>query len=122
MLEPSWRVLDVGCGTGLLMERLRESYYVGLDVSLGMLSKAKERRAGLADLVLGDARQLPFRSKSFETCYSFTVLQNVPEPERALKELRRVCKRAVASSLKGKGLSGGACVEVYPDVICSVVD
>jgi len=121
MLEPEGRVLDVGCGTGLLMREVR-AYYVGLDVSAGMLRKAAERRDGAKDLVRGDARLLPFRSKSFDACYSFTVLQNVPEPEEALKEIRRVCRKAVVSSLKGKGLEGLECEEVYPDKVCLVVD
>jgi len=122
LLKPGWRVLDVGCGTALLAERVSESFYVGLDVSKGMLNKAMKRKRGLAELVLGDARSLPFRSSSFDSCYSFTVLQNVPEPERVLEEMGRVCKKALVSSLRGKGLRGKDCLEVYPDVMCLVVD
>jgi len=122
LLKPGWRVLDVGCGTALLAESVSGSFYVGLDVSKGMLREAAKRKRGLVELVLGDARYLPFRSSSFDSCYSFTMLQNVPEPERALEEMRRVCKKALVSSLRGKGLRGEGCVEVYPDVMCLVVD
>jgi ubiquinone/menaquinone biosynthesis C-methylase UbiE len=122
-LKPSYKVLDVGCGTALLfLELPKGTYYLGIDVSPGMLEVAKERvKNSLADLVLATAEALPLRSKSFPTCYSFTVLQNVEDPERALEEVRRVCAKAVVSSLKGKGLRGEGCEEVYPDVICSIV-
>lgn len=122
MLKPSKRVLDVGCGTALLLKHV-EGIYVGLDVSKGMLEEAVKKRGDRpADFVLGDARSLPFRSKSFDTCYSFTMLQNVPEPERALEEIARTCRKAVVSSLNGKGLGFGKCEEARPDLVCLVVD
>ncbi len=121
MLKPNSKVLDVGCGTALLLESLpRGTYYLGIDSSKGMLYVAKERAKGrTADLILADAQMLPLRSHSFKTCYSFTVLQNVENKRRALREIARVCRKAIVSSLKGKGLEGlEDCVEVYPDIIC----
>ncbi len=123
MLKPDKKVLDVGCGTALLLESLpKGTYYLGIDKSLGMLKVALNRvRGKLADLVLADARLLPIRSSSFKTCYSFTMLQNVKSPEKALNEIKRVCALSVVSSLKGKGLEGGEnCLEIYPDVVCLV--
>jgi len=86
-LEP---VLDVGCGTGLLLERLL-CYCVGLDLSLGMLKAAKARgRVRHGDLVCGDAEQMPFRDSSLRTVYSVTVLHEAP---LALDEILRVLKQ-----------------------------
>ena len=122
LLKPDRKVLDVGCGTALLLESLpKGTYYLGIDKSLGMLKIAAKRVKGRpADLVLADAQLLPLRSSSFRTCYSFTMLQNVESPETALEEMKRVCDALVVSSLRGKGLEGEDCLEVYPDLICII--
>ena len=83
--------LDIGCGTGLLAERL-ESQAVGLDISFSLLSTArtKLRRNERVYLVMGDAGTLPFRSSSFDIVYSVTVLQNTPDPLSSVMEMKRV--------------------------------
>lgn len=84
-------VLEVGCGTGLLLLRMqRFSRTVrGVDLSPGMLEKAKAR--GL-DVLVGSATELPFASESFDVTCSFKVLAHVPEIERALDEMARVTR------------------------------
>lgn len=78
LAPPVEPVLDVGCGTGMLLELLKV-YGVGLDTSKGMLRVAKRRLAdGLVDLVRGDAEKMPFRSCSFAVVYSVTVLHEAP--------------------------------------------
>jgi len=82
-------MLDAGCGTGLITERLRGKgrFIVGVDFSEGMLRKAKERlKARDVDLVLGDVESLPFRSRSFDFILCLTVLQNC-DPLRAINSL-----------------------------------
>jgi malonyl-CoA O-methyltransferase len=88
--------LDIGCGTGLLAERL-ESRIIGLDISAVLLSTAlsRLRGKGSSHLVRGDAEALPFRDSSIDQVYSVTLLQNVPDPLSALLEMRRV-GRAIA--------------------------
>lgn len=86
-VAPGERVLDVGCGTGLLAARLRHAHVVGLDLSAGMLARA---RSSLVP-VQGDARALPFRDASFDVAFAVTaLLVPVRDLERALLELRRV--------------------------------
>jgi ubiquinone/menaquinone biosynthesis C-methylase UbiE len=84
-------VLEVGCGTGLVMLRLREFARTarGVDLSPGMLEKAKQR--GL-DVTLGSATDLPFESEQFDVTCSFKVLAHVPEIEKALSEMARVTR------------------------------
>lgn len=84
-------VLEVGCGTGLVMLRLREfaRSVQGVDLSPGMLEKAKER--GLS-VTLGSATELPFESDRFDVTCSFKVLAHVPEIETALSEMARVTR------------------------------
>lgn len=84
-------VLEVGCGTGLVLKRIREFARLakGVDLSPGMLEKAKAR--GL-DVQLGSATELPFDANRFDVTCSFKVLAHVPDIERALAEMARVTR------------------------------
>ena len=84
------RCLEVGCGTGLILERVHgiASEAVGIDLSPGMLAKARERGLTVHE---APATKLPFEDGSFDLVYSFKVLAHVPEIEVALREMARVC-------------------------------
>lgn len=84
------RALEVGCGTGLILQRVAAvaSEAKGIDLSPGMLEKARAR--GL-DVREGSATRLPFADASFDLVYSFKVLAHVPEIRDALAEMARVC-------------------------------
>ena len=92
------RVLEVGVGTGLSLPAYRrELEIVGIDLSPEMLKKARERVAaeGLAN-VTGlhemDASDLEFPDGSFDTVVAMFVMTVVPEPEKVMRELARVCR------------------------------
>ncbi len=94
LLEPHLdgaRALEVGCGTGLILQRVaqRASSAVGVDISAGMLQRAVAR--GL-DVVQGDATALPFADDSFDLVYSFKVLAHVAPIQPALQEMARVTR------------------------------
>jgi SAM-dependent methyltransferase len=86
---PGKRLLEVGCGTGLVLARLapHAASAVGVDLSPGMLARARER--GL-DVREGSATALPFEAGSFDVVCSFKVLAHVPDIRRALLEVERV--------------------------------
>jgi ubiquinone/menaquinone biosynthesis C-methylase UbiE len=85
------RVLEAGCGTGLILGRLAKhaDSAWGVDLSPGMVRLAKQR--GL-NVVLGSVTDLPFADDSFDLVCSFKVLAHVPDISRALSEIARVTK------------------------------
>lgn len=85
------RVLEVGCGTGLILSRIAEhaSEAVGMDLSKGMLKSAHERGLNVA---VASANQLPFPDDTFDLVCSFKVLAHVPDIRGALAEIVRVTK------------------------------
>ncbi len=84
-------VLECGCGTGLLLERFARfaKSAKGIDLSPGMLAKARER--GL-DVCEGSVTALPFEDASFDVACSFKVLAHVPQIGKALAEMARVTR------------------------------
>ncbi|MEL9990992.1 MAG: methyltransferase domain-containing protein [Thermoproteus sp.] len=70
------RILDAGCGTGLGAALLRPRYVVCVDISRGMLERARSR--GL-DVLMADVRLLPLRPKSFDTALAITVFENISD-------------------------------------------
>lgn len=87
------RVLDIGCGTGLLTTRIRQELaptsIVGCDFSRGMLRGAARRSPALA-WVRGDAQRLPFEDGRFDTVVSTESFHWFPDQDRALAEFFRV--------------------------------
>lgn len=85
------RVLEAGCGTGLILRRLAvgAEQAVGLDLSAGMLGWA--RRRGLR-VLQGSVDALPFPDDHFDAVVSFKVLAHVPPISDALAELARVTR------------------------------
>lgn len=98
--EPCRRVLDVGCGTGRLAERMREGAsarsVVGVDFSAGMLAHARERLASKSTertaLVRGDAARLPFADAAFDAAVSTEAFHWFPDQDAALAEIHRILR------------------------------
>jgi phosphatidylethanolamine/phosphatidyl-N-methylethanolamine N-methyltransferase len=91
------RVLEVGVGTGLSLPFYGSHLTVtGIDLSPEMLEKARGRVArealnnvdGLHEM---DASALAFPDGSFDTVVAMYVMTVVPEPDRVMRELERVC-------------------------------
>lgn len=82
------RVLDVGCGNGAYLTRMRtrDIDAVGYDLSLGML----EASAPHPKLINGDVTALPFRSAVFDVVLAPHMLYHVVDRERGVCEMRRV--------------------------------
>ena len=87
-------ILDVGCGSGLLLSRLAARRRVGIDLSSGLLKQLRNKgqNKGIG-LVQADAENLPFKAGAFEVVYSVNLLEHVPHPERVVSEGIRVLKK-----------------------------
>jgi len=87
------RVLDIGCGTGQLATRIKETFprcqVVGCDFSGGMLRRAASRSHAVR-WVRGDAGRLPFGDGSFDAVTSTEAFHWFPDQDAALAECFRV--------------------------------
>jgi ubiquinone/menaquinone biosynthesis C-methylase UbiE len=95
-LEPrsDARILDVGSGTGFLLERLAREHppelLAGADLSGGMLGVARRRLPPGVALVQADAAALPFPSGAFGEVVSSSAFHFWRRPVEGLREIRRV--------------------------------
>jgi len=91
---PGTRLLDVGAGLGDLCAAAtaRGAITTGIDLAPAMVRTARERHPGLTFLE-GDADTLPFEDGAFDVATAAFVINHLPDPERAVAELRRVAAR-----------------------------
>ncbi len=92
------KILEVGVGTGIGLPYYRREHQVhGIDISPHMLDRAKKRvhrkRLGnVTQLTIMDARKLQFADNTFDSVVAAYVMSVVPEPEKVIQEIERVCK------------------------------
>ena len=105
-------VLDVGCGTGYYLHRLREygaDECHGVDLSESRIDVARDRYPAL-DWRVGSATELPFADAEVDIVTQFTCLSSIVDDEvrlSAAREMRRVAKAWMLSLDMRKGSSGG---------------
>jgi SAM-dependent methyltransferase len=106
LVPAEWVVADLGCGSGHATARLSPyvRQVIGVDQSAAMLTAARKRTAGLANVELrrGELEALPLEDGSVDAALLLLALTYVPEPRRVLDELARVLKpggRAVVVDL-----------------------
>lgn len=93
-IKSSHRILDVGCGTGIILDELTHlspASLFGLDISLEALSISKQT-APLSLDTQADALHLPFSSASFDLSLCHFVLLWIHQPLQALQEMARVTR------------------------------
>jgi ubiquinone/menaquinone biosynthesis C-methylase UbiE len=94
-------ILDVGIGTGRFAEYLNDSGFnvVGIDVSLSMMAKAREKQ--LRNLVEADAHHLPFRDQAFDGAIMIHVLHLVRNWAEVVGEVGRVTRNVIVAEIEG---------------------
>jgi ubiquinone/menaquinone biosynthesis C-methylase UbiE len=94
---PGRRALDIGTGTGQFAVYLARSGFdvTGIDLSENMISHAGQYAAAQhldIDFKVGDAEKLEFEDNTFDVVVSRNLLWTIPNPDKAIKEWRRVMK------------------------------
>jgi phosphatidylethanolamine/phosphatidyl-N-methylethanolamine N-methyltransferase len=96
-LFPGAHLLELGVGTGLSLPLLpRNIRITAIDLSPKMLEKARLRTRSLAlknvDLIKMDATSLDFPDRTFDRVLAAYFLSTVPDPDKVVAEMKRVCK------------------------------
>jgi len=96
-LAPGEQVLDVACGTGLVTSAASEAVgpagrVVGVDLSGQMVDAAQERGLANVDFVRMDAEELALPDARFDVVLCALGLMYMPDPARAVREMRRVLR------------------------------
>lgn len=89
-------LLDMGCGTGVLLSMLEKRYpevfLTGIDPTQEMLDIATKRFSKKIHIEQSWAEQLPFDDEKFDWIISCNMFHYIREPEIVLKEMMRVLK------------------------------
>jgi ubiquinone/menaquinone biosynthesis C-methylase UbiE len=93
------KILDVGCGAGVISVPLSRKFDVtSLDFSLKMLLQLKSRKEDLKSelrIINADAHQLPFKDESFDVVVCRFAVWPLHEPQRAISEMVRVTRKKI---------------------------
>jgi ubiquinone/menaquinone biosynthesis C-methylase UbiE len=96
LLSPKWTVADLGCGTGNVTELLAPHVerIIAVDQVQPMLDAAKLRLDSAKNVQFqnGSLENLPIRDASVDAAACILVLHHIPDPLKALKEMRRILR------------------------------
>ena len=89
-------LLDVGCGTGPMIELLTQEYpekhYTGLDLTPKMIETANAKHLPNAEFLVGDSENLPFQNGSFDAVICANSFHHYPNPQRFFDGVARVLR------------------------------
>lgn len=105
VIPPSSRILDAGCGSGVMASKLIERGYAvwGIDFAEPMIRQAREL-CGSDQFGVADIEHIPFPDNTFDAVVSLGVIEYLESDEQALHEIRRVLRpggRAVIAISNG---------------------
>jgi ubiquinone/menaquinone biosynthesis C-methylase UbiE len=89
LLQPGGFLLDVGCWDGSFSQYSDEIEYVGVDINLKALKKAKRKKI---EVIWASSDFLPFKSESFDMCSMIEVIEHLYLPGKAVEEIHRILK------------------------------
>jgi ubiquinone/menaquinone biosynthesis C-methylase UbiE len=101
-LKPGDKLVDVGCGSGVLIPRFCEAVgdagrVVGIDLAAAFVNEAQARIESnglgkIASAQIGDACALPLPAASFDAAHCERLLMHLVDPDRAIREMVRVVR------------------------------
>ena len=92
--KPLNNFLDVGCGTGILLEYISNNniFCYGIDLSENMINQARERLNNKTNLIVGDVEKMPYEDNLFDCICCSSSFHHYPNPLKSLNEINRVLK------------------------------
>jgi len=122
-VKPGERVLEVGCGTGVVVRDLaalvgRRGEVVGIDASRRLLERARALCRRTAEdtritLRVADGARLPFAAGRFDASLAITVILHVADPLRVVREMARVTRPGGRVGLQDQDF--GVVAVTHPD-------
>lgn len=94
-LKSGEKILEVGCGRGIFLDRLVREYQVktsGIDIAHKAINQAQKESTYNHDLKVADTTSLPFADNSFDIVISFDTLEHIQDQKKAVGEMARVLK------------------------------
>lgn len=96
-IRRSEKILDVGCGTGVLWSYLRRLVaknggIIGLDISSKMLEKAQAKFRTSFEYIQADVHSIPFRGELFDKVICFNAFPHFYDKAKVISEISRVLK------------------------------
>ncbi|MDR6226851.1 class I SAM-dependent methyltransferase [Desmospora profundinema] len=96
LVKARGKVLEIGSGTGLNFPHYRHAVTVTAvepDPTMVRLSEQRAKNTPVPiQIITAGAEDLPFPDDSFDTVVGTLVLCTIPDPDKALREIRRVCR------------------------------
>lgn len=93
---PFRELLDVGCGTGpmieLLLQQFPDSRYTGLDLTPRMIEAAQAKQLPNTQFLVGDSENLPFADNTFDVVVCTNSFHHYPNPQRFMDGAARVLR------------------------------
>lgn len=93
---PFQELLDVGCGTGPMIELLLKEFpdksYTGIDLTPRMIEVAQEKKLDHSRFLVGDSENLPFEKDTFDAVICTNSFHHYPNPQAFINEASRVLK------------------------------
>jgi phosphatidylethanolamine/phosphatidyl-N-methylethanolamine N-methyltransferase len=125
-LRPGSQVLEVGVGTGLVLPLYPSHCRVtGIDLSEGMLAKARERVENLglshvAALERMDASQMTFADDAFDVVVAAYVVTAVPDHRAVMNEMIRVARPGARILLVNHFVNGSGLIAAFERAVSPV--
>jgi SAM-dependent methyltransferase len=87
------RLLDVGCGDGVVLWNMANQSLHGMEISLARAQVAKRTLEDKGGIVVGNAESLPFRSGCFDVVLMLDAIEHIVDVRAALGETRRILRK-----------------------------
>jgi ubiquinone/menaquinone biosynthesis C-methylase UbiE len=91
-IKESDKILEVGCGAGHILEKVRKGKLYGIDISEIQIERTKKRMGDKVELKKAPGENIPYEDKFFDKILCSEVIEHVIDPREVLKEISRVLK------------------------------